>query len=278
MADSFATRLSERVDRHGPLCVGIDPSGAVVGQWERADDVEGLEYVARSTLEAAVDTAAAVKVQVAFFERFGSSGYRVLERVLSEAHGASLLVIADAKRGDVGSSSVGYAEAWLTDRSPLAVDAVTASPFLGVGSLAPLLSQAHQTGRAVFVLAATSNDEGRVVQGAITDDGVPVEVSVLRAVATLNERGGLAGAGGAVVGATRARPAFDLSQLGGPLLVPGVGAQGATVERVERLLRGVPRGTFLVNVGRAILERGPVRRELRDAVRRWRDDLAEVFP
>ncbi len=278
MADPFLTRLQTIVADRGPLCVGIDPSSAVAQQWERRDDVDGLEFVALATLEAALGTAAAVKPQVAFFERFGSGGYRVLERVIREAHDASMLVVADAKRGDIGSSSAGYAQAWLTDGSSLAVDAVTAHPYLGVGSLEPLFVRASQSGRAVFVLAATSNDEGRSVQEAVTTNGVAVEVEVLRAIATMNERTDGVGAVGAVVGATRVRPAFDLARLGGPLLIPGVGAQGATVERVGRLLAGVESGTFLINVGRAILDHGPERRGLRDAVRRWRDDLASVFP
>lgn len=278
MIESFGVRLRNAILDVGPLCVGIDPSTTVIEQWGRRDDVEGLEFVALATLEAAIGTAAAVKPQVSFFERFGSAGYRVLERVIREAGDASLVVIADAKRGDIGSSVEGYAQAWLSDRSPLAVDALTAHPYLGVGSLLPLVTAAVATGRGLFVLAATSNPEGRVVQSALTAGGDAVEVSILRAIAELNGQSDDIGAVGAVIGATRERPAFDFSRLGGPLLVPGVGAQGASVERVSRLFAGVSRATILVNVGRAILDRGPDARALHDAARRWRDEISSALP
>ncbi len=278
MAEPFAVRLRNALDHRGPLCVGIDPSGDVMRRWDRPDDVAGLDYVARAILEAALPVAGAVKPQVAFFERFGAAGYHVLERIIREARDASILVIADAKRGDVGSSNVGYAEAWLGDQSPLAVDAVTASPYLGVDALGPLFSRASDAGRAVFVLAATSNDDGREIQEATTRGRVAVEVAVLRALTSVNDRFPGEGVGGAVVGATRSRPDFDLGLLGGPLLVPGVGAQGATLSMAHRLLNGVAPGSFLINVSRAILERGPRSSDLEDAVQRWRDDLAAVFP
>lgn len=281
MVESFGERLRTQIEDRGPLCVGVDPSDVVVEQWGRYDDVEGLEFVALSVVEAAIDTAVAIKPQVAFFERFGSAGYRVLERVIREATDASLLVIADAKRGDIGSSVQGYAQAWLTNSSPLAVDALTANPFLGVGALEPLVATARATGRGIFVLAATSNPEGHLIQSAIVDGGHSVEVAVLAAIAELNADAdglGAVGAVGAVIGATRERPDFDLSRLRGPILVPGVGAQGATVDRVARLFGEVTRASVLVNVGRAILERGPDRRAVRDAARRWRDEISGALP
>ena len=278
MAESFGERLRTLIEDRGALCVGVDPSAAVIEQWGRNDDPEGVEFVALSTVEAAIGTAVAIKPQVAFFERFGSAGYRILERVIREARDASLLVVADAKRGDIGSSVEGYAQAWLNDRSPLAVDALTANPFLGVGSLGPLVSAALATGRGIFVLAATSNPEGRAIQTAIVDGGRSVEVAVLEAIGELNAGADGFGSVGAVIGATRERPAFDLARLGGPILVPGVGAQGATVERVGRLFGELPRSSVLVNVGRAILERGPDRRAVYDAARRWRDEISAALP
>ncbi len=278
MAESFGARLRTLIEDRGALCVGVDPSTAVIEQWGRHDDPEGLEFVALSTVEAAIGTAVAIKPQVAFFERFGSAGYRILERVIREAGDASLLVVADAKRGDIGSSVEGYAQAWLTDRSPLAVDALTANPFLGVGALGPLVGAALATGRGLFVLAATSNPEGRAIQTAIVDGERSVEVAVLEAIGELNAEADGFGSVGAVIGATRERPAFDLARLGGPILVPGVGAQGATVERVSRLFGEVPRSSVLVNVGRAILALGPDRRAVYDAARRWRDEISSALP
>lgn len=278
MIESFGTRLQERIRALGPLCVGIDPSPALLQRWERPDSVEGLEFLSLAVLEAVGHVAVALKPQVAFFERFGSAGYRVLERLLDEAREADVLVVADAKRGDIGSTNEGYAEAWLAERSPLRADAVTMSPYLGVDSLAGAWDLAAGHGRGVFVLAATSNEEGRVVQSARTEDGERIEDLVVRRVAEYNRRGEGLGSVGVVIGATRRRPDFDLATLGGPYLVPGVGTQGATVEDVGRLFERCPSGTVLVNVARAVLVAGPARADLRDAAQRWRDDLTSVLP
>ncbi len=277
MRDPFGARLQERVRALGPLCMGIDPSTLLLESWDRPDSVEGLEFAALAALEAALDVAAAIKPQVAFFERFGSQGYRVLERVLSDARDADILTIADAKRGDVAPTNVGYADAWLSDRSPLAVDAVTVSPYLGVGALSPFFALAQEAGRGVFVLAATSNEEGRAVQSARTRDDEKVEDLVLRSVSEMNGRDDGLGSIGAVLGATRDRPEFHLPSLGGPFLVPGVGAQGATAEHVARMFDRCPQGTVLANVSRSILQAGPDRAGLRDAAQRWRDDLARAL-
>ena len=277
MDETFGMRLRERIRALGPLCVGVDPSRELLESWDRSDTVEGLEFFARATLEAVIGTASAIKPQVAFFERFGSDGYRVLEQLISDARDADVLVVADAKRGDFEVTNVGYAEAWLAERSPLRVDAVTASPYLGVDALAPLFALADGHARGVFVLAATSNEEGRAVQRARTPEGERVEDLVLRAVAERNKRDDGLGTIGVVIGATRDAPEFDLAHVGGPILVPGVGAQGGSAEQVARLFVRCPANTVLVNVARSILNVGPERAALRDAARRWRDDLSQAL-
>ena len=274
MADPFGTRLQVRIRALGPLCVGIDPSRRLLESWDRSDSVEGLEFCSLAVLEAVLDTAAAIKPQVAFFERFGSQGYRVLERLMADARDADILIVADAKRGDVRLTNEGYAEAWLHERSPLVADAVTASPYVGFDALAPLIDQASANGRGVFVLAATSNDDGRPVQLARTPEHERVEDLVLRSVAEINQRDDGLGSIGVVLGATRDQPEFNLSSLGGPFLVPGVGSQGATAEHVARLFGRCPPGTVLASVSRAVLEAGPEKAGLRDAAQRWRDDLS----
>jgi len=274
MVETFGTRLQERVRALGPLCVGVDPSRQLLAEWGRPDSIEGLEFCSLAVLEAVLDTAAALKPQVAYFERFGSAGFRVLERLMHEARDADILIIADAKRGDIDVTNEGYAEAWLHDRSPLAADAVTVHPYLGVAALAPLFDLAAQTGRGVFVVAATSNEEGRPVQTARTPENERVEDLILRQIAAINRRDDGGGSLGAVLGATRDRPEFDVTALGGPYLVPGVGAQGATPENVARLFDRCPPGTVLASVSRAILSAGPERAALRDAAQRWRDDLS----
>lgn len=273
MVETFGQNLQERIRALGPLCVGVDPSRKLLEAWGRPDTAEGLEFFSLAVLEAAAGSAAAIKPQVAYFERFGAAGYRVLERLIREARDAHVLVIADAKRGDIGSTNDAYAAAWLDDSSPLCCDALTVSPYTGVAALAPFFARVTE-GRGVFVLAATSNDEGRTVQRARNDRDEAIEDYVLRSVAEMNQREEGLGGIGVVLGATRERPRFDLSRLAGPYLVPGVGAQGATPEHVGRLFERCPEGTVLVNVARAILDSGPERSALRDSVRRWRDNLS----
>ncbi len=276
MVESFGQRLQERIRALGPLCVGVDPSSALLSAWGRPDNVEGLEFMALAVLEASEGYAAAIKPQVAYFERFGAAGYRVLERLIADARDAEVLVIADAKRGDIGATNDAYAQAWLDESSPLCADAVTVSPYTGVGALSAFFERATR-GRGVFILAATSNDEGRALQRARTNEDEAVEDLILRSVAQLNRREEGLGSIGVVLGATRERPRFDLAALQGPYLVPGVGAQGATPEQVGRLFDRCPEGTVLVNVSRAVLESGPERSALRDAVKRWRDNLSSFL-
>jgi orotidine-5'-phosphate decarboxylase len=277
MAETFGARLHERIRELGPLCVGIDPSRELLARWDRPDTTESLEFFAKTVLEAATGVASALKPQVAFFERFGSGGFRVLERLVAEARDADVLVIADAKRGDFSLTNEAYAQAWLSDASALAVDALTVSPYLGVDALTPFFDAARNSGRGVFVLAATSNPEGRVLQRARTDDHERVEDMVLREVANLNHRDEGFGSFGVVLGATRDAPEFDLDTLAGPYLVPGVGAQGADANDVARLFSRCETATVLVSVSRDILFTGPERRPLHDAARRWRDDLWGVL-
>jgi orotidine-5'-phosphate decarboxylase len=276
MPETFGQRLVARTLDVGPLCVGIDPSRALLDAWGRSDTVEGLEFFSLAVLEATIGSAVAIKPQIAYFERFGSAGYAVLERLFRDARDADVLIIADAKRGDIGTTNDGYASAWLDDASPLCADALTVSPYTGVGALHPFFERAA-TGKGIYVLAATSNDEGRSLQCARTATDEAVEDMVLREVAEQNERLEGLGGVGVVLGATRNRPNFDLSQLRGPYLVPGVGAQGATPDQVGRLFERCPKGSVTVNVSRAILHAGPERSALRDAVKRWRDDLAQVL-
>ncbi len=277
MDETFGQRLAERVRDQGGLCVGIDPSSATLHEWDRPDTVEGLEYFARALVELAIEEVAMIKPQVAYFERFGSKGYAVLELVLSEARDAGLLTIADAKRGDIGSTNSGYAQAWLGENSSLRADAVTVSPFLGVGSMADFFSLAQRSSRGVFVLAATSNSEGRTVQRAHTDSGERIEELILRSIREFNQRDEGLGSVGAVVGATRDDISFEWESMSGPFLVPGVGAQGATVAQVARMFERCAKGTVVVPISRGITQAGPSKSALRDAMRRFGDEVRDSF-
>ena len=169
------TALPRPCGATGPLCAGIDPSAALLAEWGLSDDAVGLRSFCRTCVEAFAGTVAVIKPQVAFFERHGSAGMAELERLIVEASAAGLIVIADAKRGDIDSTAEAYADAWLGAASPFAADAVTAHPYLGLGALAPLVRLAAANGRGVLVVARSSNPEGRGLQQAVTADGTAVE-------------------------------------------------------------------------------------------------------
>jgi orotidine-5'-phosphate decarboxylase len=249
-------------------------------QWGLTDSVFGLERFALTAVEALATAAAVVKPQSAFFERYGSGGIAVLERVIEGCRELGALVLLDVKRGDIGSTVQAYADAYLDAGSPLAADAVTASPFLGVGSLDPLMETALANDAGVFVLALTSNAEGPQVQHAVTPGGRTVASEVLAAVAARNA--GIDGLGsvGAVVGATIERPGDvgpDELDVNGPLLVPGIGAQGGTVDDVRRIFGAAARHV-LPSSSREILSTGPDKVALHDAARRAADTFATLAP
>jgi orotidine-5'-phosphate decarboxylase len=208
-----------------------------------------------------------VKPQSAFFEAYGSRGIAVLERTIAGARAAGALVLLDVKRGDIGTTMAAYARAYLDPSSPLAVDAVTLSPYLGVGSLQPAFDAAEQHGAGAFVLALTSNPEGPQVQHARGDDGRPVAQVVLDELAARNAGAEPFGSLGAVVGATIGGADVDLSKLNGPFLVPGIGAQGGTADDVRRIF-GDALPNAVPSVSREVLRHGPDVAALRDAVAR----------
>lgn len=268
---TFGARLREAMDSRGPLCAGIDPHPALLDAWGVTDSAVGLERFSLTAVEALAGSVAALKPQSAFFERHGSRGVAVLERVIAEARGLGMLVILDAKRGDIGSTAQAYADAYLDPTSSLAVDAITASPFLGFGSLDPMIDTALAHDAGVFVLALTSNPEGREVQHATGADGRTVAGSVLESVAARNAGATPMGSVGAVVGATIGGTTENLA-INGPLLVPGVGAQGGTPADVRRIF-GDATGNVLVSSSREILTAGPDKGALHAAARKAVRDL-----
>ncbi|MFK0072277.1 orotidine-5'-phosphate decarboxylase [Arthrobacter woluwensis] len=254
----FGARLAEAMASLGPLCVGIDPHPGLLEAWGLDDSAVGLKEFSARVLEAASGRVAAIKPQVALYERHGSAGLAVLEGLLADAASARVLTIADAKRGDIGSTMAAYADAWLSPSSPLAADAVTLSPYLGFESLRPALDLAAAHGRGVFVLALTSNPEGASVQH------VGGEASVARRIieAAAAENAGASGLGsvglvvGATVGAAIDELGLDLAALKGPILAPGLGAQGATADDMRRTF-GAAYPFVLGTSSRDILKDGP---------------------
>ena len=271
---TFGARLRTAIEARGPVCVGIDPHGSLLTEWGLTDDVAGCEAFSLRAVEAIAPLVSVVKPQSAFFERFGSRGIAVLERVISESRAAGALVLLDVKRGDIGSTSQAYADAYLDPTSPLAVDAVTVSPYLGFGSLAPFFDTARTHDAGAFVLALTSNKEGPEFQHATTADGRAVGDAVLDGLRGLNDGAAPLGSFGAVVGATIDGTGHDFL-INGPLLAPGVGAQGGTADDVRRIF-GAAAGNVLPSTSRDVLRAGPDVAALRDATRRTQDDFASL--
>jgi len=244
----FGPRLLEAMHRHGRLCVGVDPHTALLREWGLSDDVAGLAAFTEICAEAFAGTAAVIKPQSAFFERFGSAGIAVLERLIAACRATGTLVLLDVKRGDIGTTMDAYAEAYLGPASPLGVDAITASPYVGVGALEPAFEAARKFDGGVFVLALTSNADGAEIQRALAQ-------GIVDDLAERNHGADPIGSLGVVVGATVGELSVDLTRLNGPILVPGVGAQGGTPADVRRLFGDLP--GVLPAVSRGLLRAGP---------------------
>jgi orotidine-5'-phosphate decarboxylase len=264
--------------RLGPLCAGIDPSSELLRAWGLGDDAAGLRAFGQRCVEGFAAVVPVIKPQVAFFERHGSAGMAELERLLVQAAEAGLLVIADAKRGDIDSTAVAYADAWLSQGSALAADAVTVHPYLGVAALAPLIEMAGRTGRGVVVVTRSSNPEGRQLQEAVTRTGASVEETILEEIAAWNGSGQVPrGTVGAVIGATLEPSIFPLSQLGGVILAPGLGAQGARPRDLADRFAGCAPGSVLGSSSRSLLAAGPEPKDLRRAASELAQELSSVL-
>jgi orotidine-5'-phosphate decarboxylase len=268
--ETFGAKLHRAMKERGPLCVGIDPHPQLLAAWGLSDDAKGLAAFTRTVVDAIADRVAVFKPQSAFFERFGSQGVAVLESTIRQLKDAGSLVLLDVKRGDIGSTMAAYASAYLDPSSPLYVDAITVSPFLGFGSLAPVFETARAHGGGAFVLALTSNPEGPSVQHARTADGRTVAQQVLDEISQLNAGAEPLGSIGAVVGATVGETGHDLSRTGGPFLVPGLGAQGGSPSEL-RAIFGDSIDGVLPSYSREVLGAGPSPQGLRDATARVLD-------
>ncbi|HEX4059150.1 MAG TPA: orotidine-5'-phosphate decarboxylase [Galbitalea sp.] len=279
MTEAFGTRLLAAFAASGHLCVGIDPHPYLLDRWELPDSGKGLKEFGRRVVEAATGSAGIVKPQVAFFERHGSAGYEALEVTIAAARNAGLLVIADAKRGDLGTSVEAYAQAWLRDGSPLEADAMTVSAYQGVGSLEAPMILAREYGKGLFVLAATSNPESFATQTAVVRAGARARRTVAASIVDEVNKSNVPplGSYGVVVGATINLADFGIEPgelAATPILAPGFGYQGAAFDSVQSLF-GVSAGNVIVSSSRELLESGPG--GIHEAVERASQRLAEVY-
>jgi orotidine-5'-phosphate decarboxylase len=274
--ERFGERLKRALDDRGPLCIGIDPHPSLLAAWGLPDSADGLAEFSRTVVEALADRVPVVKPQSAFYERFGSLGVTILESTIRQLRQSGMLVILDVKRGDIGSTAAAYADAYLDPDAPMTVDAITASPFLGFGALRPMIDKAVGAGRGVFVLVRTSNPEGGQVQTARTVDGRTVAQVMIDEISQVNDGVRPVGDIGAVVGATVDDPDVDFTFLNGPVLVPGLGAQGGRPESLRAIVDGRA-GVVVPSYSREVLAAGPDVTDLRAAAERARDACARVL-
>jgi orotidine-5'-phosphate decarboxylase len=253
---------------------GLDPSGAVLRSWGLNDSPDGLDRFVDVVLEAAVGAVGLVKPQSAFYERHGWRGIRTLGRLVADARQAGLLVILDAKRGDVGSTNDAYAEAYLGVDAAIPVDALTVHPYLGFGAMDAFVERAHRAGSCLLVVTRSSNPEGRRVQAARDETGASVEAALLDEIGRRNAMlaPGRIGPIGAVIGPTHMQPELDLNSTNALYLAPGVGAQGATPSDVAQVFHAC-RDRVMPSASRLLLEAGPVGTKLRSEAQA----LAAVF-
>lgn len=271
MTESFATRFAAARSALGPLVWGLDPAADLLQAWGLGDTADGLDRFADIILEAAPGVVGLVKPQSAFFERHGWRGIRTLQRLIEGARSAGLLVILDVKRGDVGSTNDAYADAYLGKDAPLAVDALTVHPYLGLGAMGAFVSRAQESGSCVLVVTRSSNPEGRPVQA-------PVEWHLLRDIGRLNAElsPGELGPVGAVVAPTHVDPELDLSSAQCLFLAPGVGAQGATPADVARAFAAC-QDRVMPAASRSLLVDGPDVSRLRDTAGHLAAEFRELL-
>jgi orotidine-5'-phosphate decarboxylase len=278
MLASFADRFATARSGPGPLVLGLDPSGPLLDAWGLGDTPDGLDRFADIALNAAAGTVGLVKPQSAFYERHGWRGIRTLSRLVEQARSAGLLVIMDAKRGDVGSTNDAYAEAYLGKGAPLRADAMTVHPYLGLAAMDAYISRAHDAGGCVLVVTRSSNPEGRAVQAATAGSGLSVEAELLQEIGQLNAELAPGGIGpvGAVIGPVRGLPELDLAGAGGLFLAPGIGAQGATPQDVAEVFAACP-DRVMPSASRSLLAAGPDEARLRGAVAALAAEFRDVL-
>jgi orotidine-5'-phosphate decarboxylase len=264
---------------HGPLVFGLDPSGPLLEQWGLGDTPDGLERFVDIAVAAAAGSVAVVNPQSAFYERHGWEGVRALARLVDGCRSSGVLVLLDAKRGDVGSTNDAYAEAYLGPEAALPVDALTVTAYLGFAALRSVFERAADAGAAIFVVTRSSNPEGRGLQQAHLPDGRSVEQHLLSEIEIENMRLSCEDVGpiGAVVGPGHGPiDDVDLCESRGLFLAPGIGAQGAGIDDVVACFGACP-DRVLPSASRSLLAEGPSVAGLKGAINDLNQSLVRAL-
>jgi orotidine-5'-phosphate decarboxylase len=270
---NFSERFISLAKERTPFCLGIDPTPELLKAWDLSDTAEGLKQMCEIIVEA-IPLLAVVKPQIAYFERFGVEGIKILIWLIEQFHNKDILVIVDAKRGDIGTTVKAYAQSILGAESALKADAVTAHAYLGFESLTPLLEHAQKTGTGVFVVVKSSNPEGKLIQNAVVQDGRTVAEYLADKITTFNEKINNAEIGsiGAVIGvSTEDSDLSVIQRLGKSLiLAPGIGYQGASFENLQQSF-GKELSRVIPTSSRAVLSSGPNPKNLNLQIKKWVD-------
>ncbi|WP_455465824.1 orotidine-5'-phosphate decarboxylase [Bartonella sp. B39] len=257
----FCSTFFKQREKYGPLCIGFDPSHKVLQSWNLSCDYKGLREFCDILLTAVIGKVGIIKPQVAFFELYGVEGLQALKELIENAHEQGLLVLADAKRGDIGSTAEAYGQAWLGPNSAFKADAMTVNSFLGFDALIPLIKIAEETGAGVFVVVQSSNPEGKQIRNARIGDQI-LSIHLAQRICDYNSQSPVLhhniGPIGAVIGATLGSESKDtIEQLKNSLfLVPGIGAQGGTIKQLTNQFPQNLWQNIIPSISRSITDAG----------------------
>ena len=268
MVNHFGDRLVEQIRKiKSFLCLGIDPHLDLIPKIFNEDtyinNIKIVEKFCFSLLEAVIGKVPAIKPQIALFEQLGPDGMILLSSLCRYAHSKGFLIIMDAKRGDIGSTSKAYANAYLGKNAPFPSDALTVNPWLGLDSLEPFFSKAHETGSGLFILVHTSNKGSQDIQEILINKDLKCYehlANILKPIIEKNNgQSGLSSIG-IVSGATYKEQAISLRKKlpSAPFLVPGYGAQGASASEacaplITDQMCGSLKNFGLINASRSVL-------------------------